>query len=74
MKEGGSASIGIVYGGVVGLAFAENDPDEIVGACSVIAFLHFRRNLVVGLGRYVRKGDVIEVITEGTERFYVGHI
>src|SRR5580658_1753000 len=36
--------------GVAGLVLAEDDADQVVGTQLVVALLHLRRDLVVGLG------------------------
>ena len=59
--------------GVAGLVFAENDADEVVGAGFVVALLHGRSDLVVGLGEDVFHVDAGGVVTEGAEGVETGH-
>src|SRR5215470_666065 len=72
-KKSSSASISILTGMVTGLLLAENNADEIVGACGVIAVLHLWRDLVVGLSDHIAKGNPCRIITEGAKRLDVSH-
>ncbi len=58
---------------VAGLVFAEDDADEVVGAGFVVALLHGRGDLVVGLGDDVLHVDAGGVVTEGAEGVEAGH-
>ena len=53
--------------GVAGLVFAEYDADQVVGAGLVVAILHGRGDLVVGLGDDVFHLDAGGIVTEGAE-------
>ncbi len=63
----------VLWFGVAGLVLAEDDADEIVGAGFVVALLHGRGDLVVGLGDDVFHVDAGWVVTEGAEGVKTGH-
>ena len=60
--------------GVAGLVLAEDDADEVVGAGLVVALLHLRGDLVVGLGDDVLHVDAGGVVAEGAEGIDAGHV
>src|SRR5215467_12597968 len=55
------------------LGASQDDLDEVVGAGSVIPFLHGRANLVIGLGYHLRGGNPLEVVTKSAKWKYVSH-
>src|SRR5437660_2051110 len=56
-----------------GLAFAKHDAYQVIGAGRVVAFLHLRSNLVVGLCNRLRNLDPERVITQGAKRCEISH-
>ena len=57
-----------VFGlGVVGQAFAENDPYQVVRAGLVVGLLHGRGDFVVGLGDSPLYRDSLRVIAPGAK-------
>ena len=71
-KVAGSAGIDVVAV-AAGLALSQNDAHEVVGTGRVVAFLHLRSNLVVGLCDHLRNIDPARVITQGAKRCKVSH-
>jgi len=55
------------------LRFAKNDANQIVGAGIIVAILHGRRDLVVGLGYDLGEIDPGGVIAQGAERCDISH-
>src|SRR6266700_908442 len=72
-KKGSGTSVWIVVWPVRGSPLAQNDPDQVVRAGRVVTFLHFRVNLVVGLGRNVGERNSGGIISKRAKGFYVGH-
>ena len=70
LLAGGQELLGL---GVAGEVFAEDDADEVVGAGVVVALLHLRGDLVVGLGDDVFHLDASGVVTEGAEGVDASH-
>lgn len=69
----GGAGVDVLLLAVVGLVLAEDDADEVVGAGFVVALLHGRGDLVVGLGDNVFHVDAGGIVTEGAEGIDAGH-
>ena len=70
LLAGGEEVLGL---GVAGEVFAEDDADEVVGAGVVVALLHLRGDLVVGLGDDVFHMDAGDVVAECAEGVDTGH-
>ena len=58
---------------VAGVLFAQDDAHQVLRAGSVVAILHLRRDLVVGLGDDLWNRDPGRVITKGAKGLNVGH-
>ena len=69
----GGAGVDVLLVGVGGELLAEDDADEVVGAGFVVALLHGRGDLVVGLGDDVFHVDAGGVVTKGAEGVDAGH-
>ena len=55
------------------LAVTEDNSDEVIWAGRVVALLHGRGDLVVGLGDHLRGGDPLQVVAKRAKGKYVSH-
>ena len=70
LLAGGQEVLGL---GVARLMLAQDDADQVVGAALVVALLHLRRDLVVGLGDHVLHMDAGSVVAKCAKRIDAGH-
>src|ERR1051326_333188 len=67
VKIFGSASIHIKGRGIGFAGLAQDDPDKVVRAALVISGLHFRGDLVIGLGQHVFQLYLLRIVTKRFE-------
>ncbi len=69
----GGAGVDVLDLGIVLEVLAEDDANQVVGAGLVVAILHGRGDLVVGLGDDVFHVDAGGVVAKGAEGVDTGH-
>src|SRR5262249_44501560 len=72
-KALGCAGVDVVAVAVAGFGFPQDDPDQVIGAAPVILLLHFRADLVIGLGDNRSQRAARRVITPRLKRKYFSH-
>ncbi len=73
LKRPGRTGVPVLPGMVAGVLFAKDDAHQVVRAGCVVAILHLRGDLVVGLGDNLWNRYPGRVITKRAKGFYVGH-